>query len=633
MNLKNKFKYAIILAIGLILLTLFNCTEVNAVSKDISTNDYYISMEKYYYEYTGKQIKPEVHLRINGSNAELQKDKDFTVTYKNNRDIGIGIIQVKGKGEYTGTRTYNFNICKYDIANATVDAIPDQQYTGKLIRPKVKNVKYKGKLLKEGTDYTVSYTIYSNNITPLGTQYVWIYGRGEYSGYKSTTFKVILPKTQNVKLTQKSNGIKISWKKSTADVEGYEVYRSTSKDKGYKFIATVLGSNKTNYVDTDAVSGKKYYYKVHSYKYNNYEKVTGKNSSPKGMIYSKAVSFSLTSGNSNATLKWNKVKGVSGYKIYRATSKKGKYKYIKTVSSKKNSYTDKVKKYSTYYYKMRTYVSTSSGKVHSEYSSIKQKMPVGKVTLRKVKYSNKKNTITWDRVSDVKGYRIYRSTSEKGTYKKIATVSKNKKSYTDKSLSLGKTYYYKVKAYAKKGKTDLQGQYSNIKSTATGTKKQRMNKVKLQPDKDFKNSGFSSYYKQYEKLIKKQTNSKMSTYEKVEKMYKYLVNHLYHKDGYHCKNFAGTFAGICRVMGLDAYCAEGETKSGSGYTAHTWTIININGEEYIFDASLERHNSDRKSNKKQVDYRYFFKKYSELPKVYKFYGYENWWPYFMVPLK
>ena len=121
----------------------------------------------------------------------------------------------------------------------------------------------------------------------------------------------------------------------------------------------------------------------------------------------------------------------------------------------------------------------------------------------------------------------------------------------------------------------------------------------------------------------------MSTYTKVKTMYKYLVQHMYHKDGYNCKNYAGTFAGICRVMGLNAYCPTGQTRaSGGGYTAHTWSVININGTEYIFDASLDRHSADR--TKKSTSYNYFFKTYDELPEVYQFQGYENYWPWFMV---
>ena len=57
--------------------------------------------------------------------------------------------------------------------------------------------------------------------------------------------------------------------------------------------------------------------------------------------------------------------------------------------------------------------------------------------------------ITWKKVSSATGYCIYRSKSKNGTYKKIKTL-KSVARYTDKVAS-GKTYYYKIKAYKKKG--------------------------------------------------------------------------------------------------------------------------------------------------------------------------------------
>lgn len=53
--------------------------------------------------------------------------------------------------------------------------------------------------------------------------------------------------------------------------------------------------------------------------------------------------------------------------------------------------------------------------------------------------------ITWDAVSNVTGYNIYRSTSKNGTFKKVGSSTTN--SYTDKGLSKGKTYFYKVASY------------------------------------------------------------------------------------------------------------------------------------------------------------------------------------------
>ena len=53
--------------------------------------------------------------------------------------------------------------------------------------------------------------------------------------------------------------------------------------------------------------------------------------------------------------------------------------------------------------------------------------------------------LTWNAIPNVTGYNIYRSTSKNGTFKKVGSATTN--SYTDKGLSKGKTYYYKVRAF------------------------------------------------------------------------------------------------------------------------------------------------------------------------------------------
>ncbi len=63
-------------------------------------------------------------------------------------------------------------------------------------------------------------------------------------------------------------------------------------------------------------------------------------------------------------------------------------------------------------------------------------------------------SLKWNEGNNVAGYTIYRSTSKSSGYKKIGTSVTN--SYTDKGLTKGKTYYYKVRAYVNIGKTTLQ---------------------------------------------------------------------------------------------------------------------------------------------------------------------------------
>ena len=60
--------------------------------------------------------------------------------------------------------------------------------------------------------------------------------------------------------------------------------------------------------------------------------------------------------------------------------------------------------------------------------------------------------ISWKKAKGASGYRVFRSNSESGKYKKVATVKGAKKtSYVNNNLPLGNYYYYKIQAYGKKG--------------------------------------------------------------------------------------------------------------------------------------------------------------------------------------
>lgn len=60
------------------------------------------------YTYTGKARKPAV--TIYDGSYKLVKGTDYTLSYKNNKEIGEATITVKGKGNYTGSKTINFNV-------------------------------------------------------------------------------------------------------------------------------------------------------------------------------------------------------------------------------------------------------------------------------------------------------------------------------------------------------------------------------------------------------------------------------------------------------------------------------------------------------------------------------------------
>lgn len=140
--------------------------------------------------YTGSDIDPSIEI-TNGS-IKLQKDKDFTLKYSNNLNVGIASIEITGKNNYTGTITKKFNIIqnpiisKKDIKNISCSKIIDKTYTGKLITPEV-TLTDDDYILIKNKDYTLSYTDNFN----IGTGKLIITGIGNYSGTLEKNFNII----------------------------------------------------------------------------------------------------------------------------------------------------------------------------------------------------------------------------------------------------------------------------------------------------------------------------------------------------------------------------------------------------------------------------------------------------------
>ena len=70
------------------------------------------------YTYTGKGITPSVTVSVDG--ITLKKDTDYSLSYKNNKNVGTATISIKGKGKYTGTKNLTFTIVKIILQNQTI---------------------------------------------------------------------------------------------------------------------------------------------------------------------------------------------------------------------------------------------------------------------------------------------------------------------------------------------------------------------------------------------------------------------------------------------------------------------------------------------------------------------------------
>lgn len=169
----------------------------------------------------------------------------------------------------------------------------------------------------------------------------------------------------------------------------------------------------------------------------------------------------------NTTLSpsWKVTGFCDGVELWRALSSNGKY--TKVYSGKALSYKNYKLTYGkTYYYKVRPFRKVDGKVYYGSWSGKKSYSLVpGKPSLISVKNSETRSAvIKWRKVSGANGYEIYRSTKKSSGYKKIATIKKGTiVSYTNKKLSKGKTYYYKVRSYKTVNKKKGYSAFSTVR--------------------------------------------------------------------------------------------------------------------------------------------------------------------------
>ncbi len=150
-----------------------------------------------------------------------------------------------------------------------------------------------------------------------------------------------------------STSVKIKWNKQE-DADGYVVYCYNTKTKEYESIKT---TTKTNFTHSGLTAGKQMTYKVKAYMKVDGKKRYGKLSSALKVYTAPTKVKNVQSGGATKdtlTVKWSKIKNVSGYQIqitgtnYKKTVTTTKTSYKFTGLTKNTQYTVKVRAYITY---------------------------------------------------------------------------------------------------------------------------------------------------------------------------------------------------------------------------------------------------------------------------------------------
>ena len=159
-------------------------------------------------------------------------------------------------------------------------------------------------------------------------------------------------------------------------------------------------------------------------------------------------------------LTWTAVSDASSYKVWRREGLTGLWILQKTTTAK--SYKDtKAIAGKTYYYKVEAVCKLDS-KANSVSAVKNCKCILVKPTVTISNATKGKLKLTWKKVTGATTYEVYRATSKYGKYTLKKTTSNQ--SYTNSSLTKGKTYYYKVRAVRKNGTKKVTSAYSAIKS-------------------------------------------------------------------------------------------------------------------------------------------------------------------------
>lgn len=155
-----------------------------------------------------------------------------------------------------------FTVNRRDISDddVTVKSVSDRIYTGKAIKPRPA-VRYKGRKLKLNTDYRLKYS----RVKTLGTATVTVVGKGNFTGERKLTFRIVLKPTALSKLTPGKGQITAVWKKGKLNA-GYELAYGADPDFFDAQTVTVKGINSTRVTLKDLSSNTTYYVRVRTYR-------------------------------------------------------------------------------------------------------------------------------------------------------------------------------------------------------------------------------------------------------------------------------------------------------------------------------------------------------------------------------
>ncbi len=288
-----------------------------------------------------------------------------------------------------------------------------------------------------------------------------------------TMYRYSRPGWQKVKLTAAPytyDSIKLTWNEVKGE-PGYRVQRYNAATRKWDVISLMFDHPAEGYIsciDTGLKTGATYYYKIRAY-------VSDTEYTLSAYRYAKPAwpTLKLTAasdGYNSIALSWNRIQGADVYEVYRNTTYTGTFTFIGDSNSPECDFDGSTYTFTgesgldtgrRYYYRVIPRDSVS-GKGNPS-TALKYATPVPSapvVTLGRAVTGG--ITGRWAAVDGASGYEVYRATSLRGTYYKLITTAGL--GFWDVTTTLGRTYYYKVRAFRVVGTTKVYGAFSAIGS-------------------------------------------------------------------------------------------------------------------------------------------------------------------------
>lgn len=410
-----------------------------------------VSISASTYTYTGKAIKPTVTVKVGKKKLTT---KSYTVSYKNNTDVGKATITVKGKGSYTGTAAKSFYIRPKAVS--TLKATPYSTKI-KLSWSKVTGAKayqvyqYKNsKWVKLDNTTKTSYTVTDlENATTFNFRvraYAKTGSKYLYSpSYKSISATTTIGKPTTFKISDlKESSLTLSWN----EVKKADEYRVTLMDE-------VTERTRTFTVKETSISfeGLSAYrdYTVRVRAYNKAKDILGNNSDYFAFKTAPGTvkNLTATAGRQNITVTWDKTDNISNYQLYMCTYDENgtKSDYTKLSNVTGNSYiVNGLAPCTDYGFRVRAYSKSSNGYVYSDYTeSEKVTASLGKVeSFTCTGVTNTSISLSWSTVPGAAGYKLFMN----GTQLALPTANTTK--YTAENLTANTAYNFYVIAHCAK---------------------------------------------------------------------------------------------------------------------------------------------------------------------------------------